>query len=72
MKVNMTFFLRMSLKSLHIHVNLDKKIIYSVYKRHLKFRSISKSNFICMTFSSVKNLCDHELYHCDSSYIIHS
>lgn len=29
MIVNMTFFLRMSLKSLHIHVNIDeKKIIY--------------------------------------------
>lgn len=28
MKVNMTFFLRMSLKSLHIHVNIDEKIIY--------------------------------------------
>lgn len=70
MKVNMTFFLRMSLKSLHIHVNIDEK--NHIYKRHLKFRSISKSNFICMTFSSVKNLCDHELYHCDSSHIIHS
>lgn len=72
MKVNMTFFLRMSLKSLHIHVNIDEKNYIYMYKRHLKFRSISKSNFICMTFSSVKNLCDHERYHCDSSYIIHS
>lgn len=72
MKVNMIFFLCMFFKFLYIYVNIDKKIIYSVYKRYLKFCFILKFNFICMIFFSVKNLCDYELYYCDLLYIIYS
>lgn len=49
----MTFFLRMSLKSLHIHVNIDEKNY--IYKRHLKFRSISKSNFPVLKICVIMN-----------------